>query len=171
MRSKRNSLYALMLAIALFFFGCDRYFANPTSPSSGQPSNSVTPDLVSPAPSASVPIKPSPSDDWVAQLPDCVELQTQAEMTDCAASQAKSADEKLNQIYQSIQTELKGSAREELLIDAQLAWIEFRDKNCAFAQSQFEGGSIEPMIYNVCIERVTKQRTEELQNYLEEMVQ
>lgn len=171
MRIRRNGLYAFILAIAIFFVGCDRYFSNSTTPTPTQPSSSATSDLASISPSIPIASRPPPSEDPTAEASACNDPQTQVELNDCAASQAKAADEKLNQAYQQIRSELKGSDRDDLLIDAQLAWIEFRDKNCMFARSKYEGGSIEPLIYSDCIERVTQQRTEELQTYLKDMAQ
>jgi len=45
-------------------------------------------------------------------------------------------------------------------------WVRFRDTNCTFERSSYQGGSIAPSIYYSCIEQMTKQRTEQLENYL-----
>lgn len=97
---------------------------------------------------------------------DCKSPQTQAAINTCASSSAKAADQKLNQVYQQLKSTLKGSHREKLLINAELMWVRFRDTNCAFERSSYQGGSIAPSIYHSCIEQMTKQRTEQLENYL-----
>jgi uncharacterized protein YecT (DUF1311 family) len=103
------------------------------------------------------------------QVPDqanCKNPQTQAEINACASSLAEAADKRLNQVYQQLRARLKSSQREKLLTNEQLAWMKFRDADCTFERSRFEGGSIAPSIYFGCIEKITKRRTEDLENYL-----
>lgn len=97
---------------------------------------------------------------------NCKNSQTQAEINTCAKSSAEVVDKKLNQLYQELIAQIEDLQQEKLLRDAQLAWIKFRDASCEFERSCFEGGSIAPSVYFNCIERVTKQRTEELEGYL-----
>lgn len=86
-------------------------------------------------------------------------------MNDCAARLAETADQDLNDVYQTVRDKYKDTPQGDRLVDAQLAWIAFRDANCQFASSRFEGGSIAPLIYSNCVERMTKQRTAELKAY------
>ncbi len=65
------------------------------------------------------------------------------------------ADQKLNQVYRNFIAQLNTVTKEKLQT-AQLAWIEFRDTNCAFEGTQAAGGE------NLCKIRMTEQRTEEL---------
>jgi uncharacterized protein YecT (DUF1311 family) len=104
-----------------------------------------------------------------AQPSDCQNPTVQAEMNRCASLDAEAADRKLNQIYKQLRSKYKGTKKEKLLIDAQLAWIKFRDTNCAFALSKYEGGSIASMMGSNCLKRTTEQRTEELESYLKGM--
>lgn len=100
---------------------------------------------------------------------ECKSPQTQAAINACAGLSAEAADKQLNQVYQQLRSNLKGSQREKLLIDAELAWIRFRDINCAFEKSSYEGGSIAPSVYYGCIEQITKQRIQKLEGYLKPM--
>lgn len=144
-----------------------------STPQSSSPSvpatTAATPDASSPSASTGTTASPrpfSPNDQLVAQQPECANPQTQSEMNTCAAKSASLADQKLNEAYQKLRGTVQG-AETDLLISAQRAWIDFRDKNCQFSSDRFEGGSIAPMVYSSCIERVTKQRTEELEGYAE----
>lgn len=87
-------------------------------------------------------------------------------MSQCASQSAKQEDDELNDVYRQLRKAISGSPQEELLIDAQLAWISFRDADCAYAASLFEGGSQEPQVRNDCIARLTRQRTDQLKQYL-----
>jgi uncharacterized protein YecT (DUF1311 family) len=98
---------------------------------------------------------------------DCANAQTQAEINQCAQASYETADKELNQVYQELKSSLNSQEQEEL-IDAELAWIEYRDQTCEAESSQYEGGSIQPTIYYGCLERVTIERTAELQRQLEQ---
>ncbi len=99
---------------------------------------------------------------------DCKSPQTQAAINTCASLSAEAADKTLNQVYQQLKSTLKGSQKEKLLIDAELMWVRFRDTNCVFERSSYQGGSIAPSIYYSCLEQMTKHRTEQLENYLKQ---
>lgn len=68
----------------------------------------------------------------------------------------QAVDNRLNQVYQ--QTLNRFSSHREQLIDAQLAWINFRDANCDFENNLVAEGR------NICLIRMTENRTEELIN-------
>ena len=99
-------------------------------------------------------------DDLVAQNPNCEAPQTQMEINICATIYYQTADKKLNQVYQQLSSQMRSQ-----LTDSQLIWIEFRDKNCEFARSLFEGGSIAPTIQNGCLGGMSEHRALELEIY------
>ncbi|MBD0387838.1 MAG: lysozyme inhibitor LprI family protein [Nostoc sp. C3-bin3] len=96
---------------------------------------------------------------------NCNNPQTQTAINQCANLSYQNADKKLNRVYQQLLSTLKTS-RKQKLIAAQLAWIKFRDTNCEFERSKYDGGSIAPTIYSGCLEDTTKLRTQQLQEYL-----
>jgi uncharacterized protein YecT (DUF1311 family) len=103
-----------------------------------------------------------------AQEVDCNNQVTQMDMNDCAAQAFEAADAELNRAYgvavdyaRQLDAETKGGIEEQLRV-AQRAWITYRDAACASEASQFEGGSIMPLIYSGCLERVTLARTNDL---------
>lgn len=100
------------------------------------------------------------TDNLLAQAPNCDNPQTQMEMNTCAAIYYQTADRELNQVYQQLSPQMRSQ-----LTDTQLAWIKFRDTNCEFARSLFEGGTIAPTIHNGCLGGMTEQRTFELETY------
>ncbi|ODH01303.1 hypothetical protein A4S05_29480 [Nostoc sp. KVJ20] len=101
----------------------------------------------------------------LVQKLNCNNPQTQTAINECTKLSYQNADKKLNQVYQQLLLTLERS-RKQKLIAAQLAWIKFRDSNCEFERSRYEGGSIAPTIYFGCLEKTTKLRTQELQEYL-----
>ncbi|MBZ8178896.1 lysozyme inhibitor LprI family protein [Oscillatoria salina] len=102
----------------------------------------------------------------VAQAPNCNNPQTQSEINQCAAIAYRNSDRRLNQVYQQLVPRLS-SSRKQKLIQAQRAWITFRDASCEFERSEFQGGTIAPAIYNGCLADLTERRTQELEEYLQ----
>lgn len=78
------------------------------------------------------------------------------EQTKGTASSYEAADQALNSVYQDLQSYLS-AADQELLTDAQLAWLDYRDAHCAF-----EAGDT-----NACLAQVTETRTQQLQQQLD----
>jgi uncharacterized protein YecT (DUF1311 family) len=101
----------------------------------------------------------------LAQKLNCNNAQTQAEINQCAQLSYQNADKKLNQVYKQLIPTLSAS-RKQKLINAQLAWIKFRDTNCDFERSAYQGGTVAPAVYFGCLEQTTQQRTQQLQEYL-----
>lgn len=96
----------------------------------------------------------------------CDNATTQAELTECSAQAYQVADDKLNEAYQALVGQLSNNAASlEKLRTAQRAWIDFRDAECAFESSAVEGGSIQPMIQNGCLETLTESRTDQLREH------
>ncbi|AVH70441.1 lysozyme inhibitor LprI family protein [Nostoc sp. 'Lobaria pulmonaria (5183) cyanobiont'] len=108
---------------------------------------------------------PDLSEMRLVQKLNCNNPQTQAAINECTKLSYQNADKKLNQVYQQLISTLE-SPRKQKLIAAQLAWIKFRDNNCEFERSKYEGGSIASSIYSGCLENTTKLRTQQLQEYL-----
>ncbi|MBG1264088.1 lysozyme inhibitor LprI family protein [Nostoc commune] len=101
----------------------------------------------------------------LVQKLNCNNPQTQSAINECTKLSYQNADKKLNQVYQQLLPTLETS-RKQKLIAAQQAWLKFRDTNCEFERSRYEGGSIAPSIYSGCLENTTKLRTQQLQEYL-----
>jgi len=78
----------------------------------------------------------------------------------------KKADKELNSVYNKLKNEL-GETDKKALIEAQKAWLKFRDLNCKFkSQEDSEGGIIANKMKLDCLTQSTIERTKELQNLL-----
>lgn len=148
-----------------------------TAPAASVPTDAEPDTAETPEPPATEPADPSASATPTPETPptaarpnttppplpaECNNPQTQMAMNRCAEAEYQQVDARLNQVYQSVKGSL-GAAQRDRLIDAELAWIEFRDRNCEFVQAQFEGGSIQPVVYYGCMTQTTQDRTAELQ--------
>lgn len=95
---------------------------------------------------------------------DCSKAVTQMDMNQCALRDFEAADKRLNAIYRRVVAAQEGDGAK--LKTAQRAWIAFRDAECAFETAESEGGSIHPMEFSMCLTKVTKARSKELEDYL-----
>lgn len=91
----------------------------------------------------------------------CDNPSTQSEMNQCAGDSYERVDRELNRVYQNVYRNTSGTIRQNL-IQAEQAWIQYRDRHCDYEASYFEGGSMQPTIYAGCLESLTRERIEEL---------
>jgi uncharacterized protein YecT (DUF1311 family) len=104
----------------------------------------------------------------------CDNPQAQMEMNACAAIEFERADAELNAEYRRAIVWARDDDREErvagddrpgdeaTLREAQRAWLAFRDAQCRLEGYAERGGSMEPMVYEQCRARLTRQRTAQL---------
>jgi uncharacterized protein YecT (DUF1311 family) len=102
---------------------------------------------------------------------DCTNPTSQVEMTGCAALAFERADEDLNLAYGMARDAMRARDAdlpadavpgEIILRDAQRAWIPFRDQACEAESLLMRGGTGQSMLFHSCLERLTRQRTEDL---------
>ena len=55
-----------------------------------------------------------------------------------------------------------GATEKAALIEAQTAWIKYRDSHCKFDCMGYKGGSIYPLMYSDCLTALTEMRTKQL---------
>ena len=95
---------------------------------------------------------------------DCGAQSSQIEMNACFGRDLQRADSRLNGAYAKRLDGMRddpGGAR--LLRDAERAWMDFRDKNCAFLAHGEEGGSVYSTMLATCRITMTEARTKEIQ--------
>ena len=100
----------------------------------------------------------------------CTDPQTQYEMNVCADRKYKAADAELNRVYNRLASMLEDKERAKLKA-TEVSWLKYRDDNCDYESSLYEGGSMRPAVYSSCMERMTKARTAELRGQIEEREQ
>lgn len=97
--------------------------------------------------------------------------QTQADLTQCAGDELKSADDELNRTYQEL---LKRAAGNRIAVQkikvAQRAWVAFRDAQIAALypaeDKQREYGTVFPMCEDLALTDLTRERTRMLKAML-----
>ena len=105
---------------------------------------------------------------------NCADPVAQQEMNYCASQEFHDADAELNKRWKITVEQMKQNDRNEqngddgraghydTLLEAQRAWLKYRDGQCRNEGYKFRGGSMEPFIVALCRTRLTVQRTQEL---------
>lgn len=104
-----------------------------------------------------------------AQIINCNDTAniTQQELDKCAEYSYKSVDNRLNSVYKQLLANTPEPRRKKLS-SAQRVWMKFRQAACDFERTQAQGGNIAPTLYYGCLSKITGQRTQELEQYLQE---
>jgi len=98
----------------------------------------------------------------VAMAEDCADPKTQTDMNACSYANLDSETKKLNKTYGDLIAKLNPEQK-QLIKQAQLAWIKFKDLSCKYEASGVKGGSAYPLILSDCLAAKTQQRNKELE--------
>jgi len=90
---------------------------------------------------------------------ECIEPQQQQLMNACAQKDYEAADVALNTAWKSAKSFADAIGKGDALLDAQRAWLSYRDAACEVHASPFEGGSLQPLIRATCLSELTAERT------------
>lgn len=93
----------------------------------------------------------------------CANMANQMALNQCAANILKQDNDKIGRVYQVYMNKLN-STNQAKLKDAQIQWIKFKEKDCAFEASSVKGGSMYPYVLSSCLVDRTEKRISELQN-------
>jgi uncharacterized protein YecT (DUF1311 family) len=97
---------------------------------------------------------------------DCSVL-AQQDMNRCMGRKFDAADARLNAAYKQIVSRLKDRPDTmKMLVTAQRAWVAFRDAECIFKASSYEGGSAYASAWEACRIILTDDRTKQLTAHL-----
>lgn len=90
----------------------------------------------------------------------------QNQLNQQAEDNFRKSDAELNRVYKALLKKLTPETKEKL-VQSQLLWVKFRDSEASARASEFEGGSMAPMIYSGSRNHTTKARVADLKEWLE----
>lgn len=96
---------------------------------------------------------------------NCDNAVSQTDMDVCAGQQFDAADKALNETYARLMKVISPAGRTSLR-NAERAWLEYRDKQCAFNLLARSGASVYPMVMAICLTGLTNQQNNELKTQL-----
>ena len=108
-----------------------------------------------------------------AQAIDCSKAITTPDINACASADQKKVETKLNTIYRRViksldqpDTELeKFSEMKSTLIEAQRAWVKFREADCTAVSTLHASGTIRTAMYIGCMQSHAERRIKDLEDY------
>ncbi|HWT12356.1 MAG TPA: lysozyme inhibitor LprI family protein [Allosphingosinicella sp.] len=107
----------------------------------------------------------------------CADPQSQAEMNTCAAIAFEQADAELDAEYARALSDARANdaspdsgrtegddrpGEEATLSEAQRAWVAYRDSHCRLEGYSERGGSMEALVRDECLARLTRERIAQL---------
>ena len=99
--------------------------------------------------------------------------QTQAQMNADAGAAWRRADAAMTAQWKRTYAQMKarektgdGFAYAAALLNAQRAWLKFRDAHCLVAAAEFQGGSLQPMARLQCLAALSTERTRQLKGLM-----
>lgn len=96
---------------------------------------------------------------------DCTSATSNIELKYCAEQAYQAAERELNQTYEHVLTRLNLQEQQRLR-EIQQSWTGFRDHNCELEVYPTREGTGYGLFLHQCLERMTKARTLDLENYL-----
>jgi uncharacterized protein YecT (DUF1311 family) len=111
--------------------------------------------------------------------PYCKQPRWQSEMNACTYIEYEKADAAMNAAWKPLAAIMKDRDKDSekdgdagpgyfaALFKSQQAWLKFRDAHCETLGNFAYAGSMQPTVYNMCLEELTKARTKQLQELLE----
>ncbi len=94
--------------------------------------------------------------------------QTQLENNDKSASDFKKSDKKLNVLYRQLMNILDTKKEKDLLVKAEKAWLTYRSAYSKFAESMYDGGSMQASLYFDTMKRLTEARIKQIEEDIDE---
>ncbi len=110
---------------------------------------------------------------------DCENAMTQADMNQCAFEDYQVADAELNAQWKKSAAAMRlrdknfeseydtRSGYFETMLEAQRAWLAYRDAHCRSEGYFARGGSMEPLLVSSCLAHLTRLRTTQLSELVE----
>lgn len=97
-------------------------------------------------------------------------FQTQKEMNEVAKKEFEKSDNELNELYNLLLKSLSGENKQKL-VNAQKAWVKYRDAHCQAVTDLYQGGSAFYLIKYSCLKEITEQRIVVLKSAYQERLE
>lgn len=100
----------------------------------------------------------------IAQNNPCSD-KTGMAMKECYNQEFEKADNELTKVYKQL---LKRDSRhKQQLIKTELNWIKWKDFECEYESLPYQGGTLQPLIIQTCLTKLTKERIGHLKEVLD----
>lgn len=95
---------------------------------------------------------------------DCDRAGDQTQINACADGAYKQIDNEMGDAYSKLKKRyLIMPAVHAALVKAQRGWLMFRDAECNLEKAGEDGNTAQPMVFSMCLSRLTRARIEQIQ--------
>jgi uncharacterized protein YecT (DUF1311 family) len=152
-----------LLVIALGLGGCSSSGSTPserqvTSPPTATLPTSTPPTATPTAPPVGVPLVT----EAFTLLPCPADPVSTLELEGCAEHRIVRLDRQINADAKALYASMSDPKAREHFVDAQQAWIAYRQAACLSEADAYAGGSLEPVVFANCELRINRQRANDL---------
>lgn len=96
---------------------------------------------------------------------DCKNAVATPDINECASIEQKKVEDKLNKAYQQVIKSIGEPATKKALIEAQRAWVRFREADCKAVYEQYKTGTIRTVMFIGCMQEHAEQRIKDLESF------
>lgn len=87
-------------------------------------------------------------------------------MNNQAFIECKKSDSEMAKLYKTVMNRLDTRKEKDMLLNAQRAWIKYKETHCTALANQYEGGSMMPLIYYGCLGQLSDDCKAQLKEYV-----
>jgi uncharacterized protein YecT (DUF1311 family) len=96
---------------------------------------------------------------------DCKNAVSTPEINECASVEQKKVEDKLNKVYQQVIKSIGEADTRKALVEAQRAWVQFREADCKAVYEQYKTGTIRTVMYIGCMQQHAEVRIKNLEDF------
>jgi len=96
---------------------------------------------------------------------DCKNAVSTPDMNECASIEQKEVEAKLNKVYQRVTKSIDEASTRKALVEAQRAWVKFREADCKAVYEQNKTGTIRTLMFIGCMQQHAETRTKALEEF------
>lgn len=96
---------------------------------------------------------------------DCQNAMATPDINECASIEQKKVEDKLNKVYQRVIKTIGEADTRKALVDAQRAWVKFREADCKAVYELYKGGTIRTVMFIGCMQQHAEARIKNLEDF------
>ena len=96
---------------------------------------------------------------------DCKNAVSTPEINECASIDQKKVEDKLNKVYQRVIKSIGEADTKKALVEAQRAWVKFREADCKAVYEQYKTGTIRSVMFIGCMQKHAEARIKDLEEF------
>lgn len=100
-----------------------------------------------------------------ASAVDCKNAMATPDINECASIEQKKVEDKLNKVYQRVIKSIGEADTRKALVDAQRAWVKFREADCKAVHERYKTGTARTVMFIGCMQQHAEARIKNLEDF------